>query len=269
MIPSRWRHRGAPSATNPGANGAGQLTGVGIAILTTLGAALPAGLLYCAGRATRNAILITWGLDPELLPLGRIETIYVGLGAGLSAFLTAVATLILLSLYVVPVYGLNRLIATKLQQRRDRKGIVAKKRSAATLPEWLERSVTRVLMFGLASAFSVAAFLGLQVYAERNGADVAHAQRQAMTSCDPVQLPMPEYKPVRITRVIGSATEHYAGFSITCASTGCAVFDPVHQVAQFVPRDGVARFDTTTVDQVCHPASANPAPTDSAPATSH
>ncbi|MGK8198557.1 hypothetical protein [Burkholderia cepacia] len=269
MIPSKWRHRSALSATKPGANGAGQLTGVGIAILTTLGAALPAALLYCAGRATRNAILITWGLDPELLPLGRIETIYVGLGAGLSAFLTAIATLILLSLYVVPVYGLNRLIATKLQQRRDRKGIVAKKRSAATLPEWLERSVTRVLMFGLASALSVIAFFTLQRYAESNGADAAREQREAMTSCDPAQLPVPKYKPVRIERTAGSTSAHYSGFSITCASTGCAVFDPVRQVAQFVPRDGVVRFETTTVDQVCHPASANPTSIDSAPAAPH
>lgn len=171
----------------------------------------------------------------------------------------------------MPVYGLNRLIATKLQQRRDRKGIAAKKRSAAksTLPEWLERGVTRVLMIAMGAAFSVIAFLLLQVYAESNGVDAAREQRQAMTSCDPAQLPVPKYKPVLIERAIGSATMRYAGFSITCASTGCAVFDPARQVAQFVPREGVVRFETTTVNQVCHPASANPASTDSAPAAPH
>ncbi|MBF5008774.1 hypothetical protein [Burkholderia pseudomultivorans] len=80
-----------------------------------------------------------------------------------------------------------------------------------------------------------------------------------MTSCDPAQPPMPTYKPVLIERAVGSATVRYAGFSITCASTGCAVYEPVRLVAQFVPRDGLVRFDTATVDQVCHPATRNAA----------
>ncbi|MCW3609151.1 hypothetical protein [Burkholderia cenocepacia] len=249
-----WRHRRTTGAKDAG--GAGKLNGVATAIMTALGAALPAGLLYCTGRAMRNAVLIAWGLDPELLPLGRIETIYVGLGTGVPAFLVVVSTLILLALYAVPVYGLNRLIATKLQQRRDRKGRPAPKRSASArrIPECIERGVTRALLVAGASALSVIAFVLLQTYAESTGASIARQQRQAMTSCDPAQLPMPTYKPMLIERAIGSATVRYAGFSITCASTGCAVFDPVRQVAQFVPRDGLVRFDTATVDQVCDPA---------------
>lgn len=70
---------------------------------------------------------------------------------------------------------------------------------------------------------------------------------------------MPTYKPVFIERAIGSATVRYAGFSITCASTGCAVYGPVRRVAQFVLRDGLVRFDPATVDQVCHPATRNAA----------
>ncbi|CAB3756456.1 hypothetical protein LMG29660_02858 [Burkholderia puraquae] len=124
-------------------------------------------------------------------------------------------------------------------------------------------------MFGLASALSVIAFLSLQQYAESNGADAARKQREAMTSCDPAQLLVPKYKPVQIECAAGSTSAHYSGFSITCASTGCAVFDPIRQVAQFLPRDGVVRFETTTVDQVCHPAPANRTSTDSAPAPPH
>ncbi|KVL25415.1 hypothetical protein WS97_00380 [Burkholderia territorii] len=245
-----------------------KLNGVATAIMTALGAALPAGLLYCTGRATRNAVLIAWGLDPELLPLGRIETIYAGLGTGVPASLAALSTLILLALYAVPVYGLNRLIATKLQQRRDRKGRPPPRRSASArrIPEWIERGVTRALLFAGASALSVIAFLLLQTYAESSGTSIAQQQRQAMTSCDLAQLPMPTYKPVLVERAIGSATVRYAGFSITCASTGCAVYDPVRQIAQFVPRDGLVRFDTATVDQVCHPETRNAEPKPAAPA---
>ncbi|QTD95501.1 hypothetical protein [Burkholderia anthina] len=258
-VNTTWRHRRTTGARDSG--GAGKLNGVATAIMTTLGAALPAGLLYCAGRATRNAVLIAWGLDPELLPLGRIETIYAGLGTGLPAFLAAVATLILLALYAVPVYGLNRLIATKLQQRRDRKGRPAPKRAASArlIPEWIERGVARALLVAGASALSVIAFLLLQAYAASSGRSVAQEQRQAMMSCDPAQLPMPTYKPVVIERTSGSATVRYAGFSIICASTGCAAYDPVRQVAQFVPRDGLVRFDTATVDQICNPETRNAA----------
>ncbi|WP_321810353.1 MULTISPECIES: hypothetical protein [unclassified Burkholderia] len=69
------------------------------------------------------------------------QTIYAGLGAGLTAVLTALVTLVLLSLYLIPVYGLNRPVATKLQQRRERKGLPAPKRSASPrkVPEWIER----------------------------------------------------------------------------------------------------------------------------------
>ncbi|WP_446900794.1 hypothetical protein [Burkholderia sp. YIM B11467] len=271
MTSSKWRHRRTTGVAELGSSESGRVSGIAIAILTTLGAALPAGLLYCAGRATRNAMLIAWGLDPELLPLGRFETIYAGLGAGLSARLAAVATLVLLSLYVVPAYGLNRLIAAKLQQRRESKGVVVRKRAAAanSLPEWLERGVTKMLMTAAASALSVLAFLLLQKYAESNGDDFAREQRQTMTLCDPAQLPMPKYKPVLIECSTGSAPVHYSGFSIACASTGCAVYDPVRQVAQFVPRDGIIRFETTTVDGVCKPATANAAQNHSRSGATH
>ncbi|MBU9589621.1 hypothetical protein [Burkholderia multivorans] len=268
-VNTTWRHRRTSSARELG--GAGKLNGVAIAIMTALGAALPAGLLYCVGRATRSASLLTWGLDPELLPLGRIETIYGGLGAGLTAVLTAVATLVLLSLYLIPIYGLNRLIATKLQQRRERKGIPAKKRAASArgMPEWIERGFTRALLFAAVSSLSVMCFFALQRYAEWNGIEAAFDQREAMTTCDPQRLPFPRFKPVVIERTRGSATERYAGFSITCASTGCAVYDPVRRVAQFVPRDGLVRFDTATVDQVCRPATPNAAAKPAVPAARH
>ncbi|KVS51666.1 hypothetical protein WK39_27360 [Burkholderia cepacia] len=265
-VNTSWRHRRTSNVKEPG--GAGKLNGVATAIMTALGAALPAGLLYCVGRATRSGLLLTWGLDPELLPLGRIETIYGGLGAGLTAVLTAVATLVLLSLYVIPVYGLNRLIATKLQQRRERKGRPATKRvaSARSIPESIERGVTRALLFASVSSLSVMCFFVLQWYAERGGIGAALEQREAMTTCDPQRLPFPRFKPVVIERTRGSATERYAGFTITCASTGCAVYDPVRQIAQFVPRDGLVRFDTATVDQVCHPATRNAAAKAAVPA---
>ncbi|MGQ7908762.1 hypothetical protein [Burkholderia sp. BC1] len=268
-VNATWRHRRTTGAKDAG--GAGKLNGVAIAIMTTLGAALPAGLLYCVGRATRSAMLLMWGLDPELLPVGRIETIYAGLGAGLTAVLTALVTLVLLSLYLIPVYGLNRLVATKLQQRRERKGLPAPKRSASPrkVPEWIERGVTRALLFAGASALSVICFFALQKYAESNGVDAAVEQRKAMTTCDPQRLPYPRFKPIVIERVAGSATAHYSGFLIACAGTGCAIYDPLRDTAQFAPRDGVLRFETATVDQVCHPATRGTATERAAPASRH
>ncbi|MBZ5788735.1 hypothetical protein K8353_01300 [Burkholderia contaminans] len=257
-IKATWRHRKATNPTDAIPRGSGGLSGVALAIFSALGAALPASLLYCGGRGERNAALFTWGIDPELLPLGRLETIYAGLGVGLTAALAAVGTLILLALYAIPMYVLNRYLSAKLQRKSETGATDAQNRSPAKrLPESLERGVGAVMFVGGASGLSVLCFFLFELYAQSSGASTARELRDAMTSCNAQTLSAPKYKPVVIERLTSGVSTHYSGFSITCASTGCAVYDPLRQAAQFVPRDGIVRFETTTVDRVCKPGAAN------------
>ncbi|AOI68748.1 hypothetical protein WI29_18045 [Burkholderia ubonensis] len=218
-----------------------------MALSAALWLAVTSALLYSQGRAYRDAYLITYGVDAELLPWDRGALAYWGMVVGAQGFLKSVLLpTVAISMWVVLVW-----LAT--EWLLNRRGARASSRAPAGEP----RSIPFVIRgcFGVAAATVLVAavllgFQWIQYEAQSRGMDDAQREMRMIASCGRPVFDSPGYRPVHVERAIAGGRETHDGFITTCTDKRCALYDPLQQRTQVVSLDQVIRFDTVQPEQV-------------------
>ncbi|WP_157632986.1 hypothetical protein [Burkholderia ubonensis] len=220
---------------------------INLALSAALWLAITNALLYSQGRAYRDAYLITYGVDAELLPWDRGALAYWGMVVGTQGFLRSVLLpTVAISMWVVLVWLATEWLLT-------RRGARTSSRAPAGEP----RSIPFVVRgcFGVAAGMVLVAvvllgFQWVQYEAQSRGVDDAQREMHMIDSCGQPVFDSPGNRPVHVERAIAGGREAYDGFITTCTDKRCAVYDPLQQRTQVVSLDQVIRFDTVQPEQV-------------------
>jgi len=220
---------------------------VNLVLSAALWLAIISALLYSQGRAFRDAYLITYGVDAELLPWDRGALAYWGMVVGTQGFLKSV---LVPTVAIAMCFLLSWLATEWLLTRRG--GRSQSRSSAGTI-----RPIPLVVLgcFGVTAAMLVVGFVLLgfqwiQFGAQSRGVDDAKREIREIESCAGRIFQSPGYRPVHVERITTGGREVYDGFIATCTDKRCALYDPLQRRTQVVPLDQLVRFDTVKPEQV-------------------
>lgn len=220
---------------------------INLALSAALWIAVSSALLYSQGRAYRDAYLITYGVDAELLPWDRGALSYWGMVVGVQGFFESVLLpTVAISMWFVLVWMVKEWLLKRYGSR-----------TTSRAPTSEPRSIPFVIWgcFGVAAATAfvgvvLLGFQWIQYKAERRGEDDAQREMRMINNCVRSIFNSSDFRPVHVERAIAGGRETYDGFIATCTDKRCALYDPLQHRTQVVPLDQIIRFDTVRPEQV-------------------
>lgn len=219
---------------------------VNLALSAAVWVALSSALLYSQGRAYRDAYLIAYGADAELLPWDRGVVAYWGLVVGTQGFLTSVLFPIVA---IVMWFLLSWMVTEWLSSRRGPRTPSRRVGDPKPIP-FVVLGCFGVVGATVLLAVGLLGFQWIQYQAERRGVEDAQREIRDIEQCAQSVFRPVGYRPVHVERAIAGGRETYDGFIATCTDKRCALYDPRQHRTQVVPLDQLVRFDTVPAEQV-------------------
>ncbi|MDI9678675.1 hypothetical protein [Burkholderia cenocepacia] len=218
-----------------------------LALSATVWLAISGALLYSQGRAYRDAFLIGYGLNPEMLPWDRGAVAYWAMLVGVQRFFarffmpSGLAPLVIAAI-IIGIHDWQRRRATSTTP-------VARPSSAPTMPVGVRQCLglaVAVIALGVLLTF----FQWIQREAARLGLADAQRQIHAIDNCSRSVLNSPGYLPLHVERTTSTGPESYDEFAVACTEKRCALYDPARQQTHVVPLDQLIRLDTVPPEHI-------------------
>lgn len=234
--------RDAPAAIPAHVAGA-----VNLGLSAALWLAMVSALLYSQGRAFRDAYLMTYGADAELLPWDRGALAYWGMVVGAQGFFRSV----LLPTVAIVIWFLLSWMVTDwlISRRRPRTAPHAPPANSRPIP-FVIRGCFGIIAVLIFAGIVLLGFQWIEYEAQSQGVDDAQREMREIDNCARSIFRKPGYRPVHVERAIAGARETYDGFIVSCTDKRCALYDPLQHRTEVVSLDQLIRFDAVKPEQV-------------------
>ncbi|WP_096645221.1 hypothetical protein [Burkholderia ubonensis] len=220
---------------------------VNLALSAALWLTIISALLYSQGRAFRDAYLITYGVDAELLPWDRGALAYWGMVVGVQGFYSSVLLpTVAIAMWFMLVWVVKEWLLARRGPRAPSRAPAGEPRTIPFVIWGCVGVAAAVILVGVV----LLGFQWIQYEAERRGINDARHEMRTIDSCASSIFGSSSYRPVHVERAIAGGRENYDGFIATCTDKRCALYDPLQHRTQVVPLDQVIRFDTVQPEQV-------------------